>query len=58
MAKTARPIDYQKIRRIKVQIDDEQYITRAVQVIAHRLTSYLIDSLYVRNGSSSSNWIR
>ena len=58
MAKTAHPIDYQKIRRIKVQIDDEQYITRAVQVIAHRLTSYLIDSLYIRHDSSSSNWVK
>lgn len=58
MAKIARPIDYQKIQRIKAQIDNEQYISQAVQVIANRLTSYLVSSQSNRYHESSSDWIR
>lgn len=59
MARTARPIDYDRIRRLQQQIDDPVYVDSAIDRLAGRITARLLGfdreepQLTYRSASSS-----
>ncbi len=47
--RTAKPLDYDRIRKLKRQINDHRYIEHAIDRLAHRLTRELVE----RNGEQN-----